>query len=96
MSGNDMWHTYQNLRKLGGCEKCGSYKLGNGCLFTVNYVYGCKSETGGGGGGGSPYDPFTTSRKLVEEIPSELPQRLELPGSPMTSLRPFYQGRPFY
>ncbi|XMA10228.1 hypothetical protein WAI453_003019 [Rhynchosporium graminicola] len=93
MSGNDMWHTYQNLRNLGGCEKCGSYKLANGCLFTVNYVYACKSaDPGAAGGGGSPYDPPLFSQLLVEEVPSELPDKLEFPASPMTSIRPSRRG----
>ncbi|KAH7393616.1 hypothetical protein BKA64DRAFT_578181, partial [Cadophora sp. MPI-SDFR-AT-0126] len=43
MSGNNMWKTYQALRKLGGCKKCGSYHQENGCLFTVNYVSSCDS-----------------------------------------------------
>ncbi|CZT12957.1 uncharacterized protein RAG0_16592 [Rhynchosporium agropyri] len=85
--------TYQNLRNLGGCEKCGSYKLANGCLFTVNYVYACKSaDPGAAGGGGSPYDPPLFNQLLVEEVPSELPEKLEFPASPMTSIRPSRRG----
>ncbi|KAH7403589.1 hypothetical protein BKA64DRAFT_573373, partial [Cadophora sp. MPI-SDFR-AT-0126] len=53
MSGNDMWYTYHNLRNVGGCTKCGSYHLDNGCLFTVSYVSHCVSQEQGGGG---PYD----------------------------------------
>jgi hypothetical protein len=41
MSGNDMWNTYQDLRKLGGCSKCGSFHREDGCLLTVNYVSNC-------------------------------------------------------
>lgn len=41
MSGNDMWKTYQNLRKLGGCSKCGSFHQEDGCMLTVNYVAKC-------------------------------------------------------
>jgi hypothetical protein len=41
MSGEDMWNNYQNIRKLGGCSKCGSWHQTNGCLLTVNYVSNC-------------------------------------------------------
>tara|TARA_R110002060_G_scaffold31166_6_gene41741 strand:- start:693 stop:1058 length:366 start_codon:yes stop_codon:yes gene_type:complete len=51
MSGNAMWENYQNIRKLGGCSKCGSFHLDNGCLLTVNYVSHCDDTPQQGGGG---------------------------------------------
>ncbi|GLA52547.1 hypothetical protein AnigIFM63604_009412 [Aspergillus niger] len=44
ISGNDMWNDYQNIRKIGGCKKCGSYHRGDGCLVTINYVYQCDNH----------------------------------------------------
>lgn len=43
-TGNSLWYDYQDLRKLGGCSKCGSKHHDNGCLTTVNYVTGCKNR----------------------------------------------------
>ncbi|KAG2419319.1 hypothetical protein HFD88_004114 [Aspergillus terreus] len=45
ISGNDMWDDYQNIRKIGGCKKCGSYHREDGCLVTVNYVYQCDNHS---------------------------------------------------
>ncbi|KAE9364361.1 hypothetical protein N431DRAFT_355154 [Stipitochalara longipes BDJ] len=47
ISGNDMWWDYQNIRKVGGCKKCGSYHREDGCLITINYVYKCDIGQGG-------------------------------------------------
>ncbi|KAJ6080564.1 hypothetical protein N7499_005438 [Penicillium canescens] len=44
ISGNDMWNDYQNIRKIGGCGKCGTYHRGNGCLVTIDYVYQCNNH----------------------------------------------------
>ncbi|KAJ6038212.1 uncharacterized protein N7446_005026 [Penicillium canescens] len=44
ISGNDMWNDYQNIRKIGGCNKCGTYHRGNGCLVTIDYVYQCNNH----------------------------------------------------
>ncbi|CAG8882975.1 unnamed protein product [Penicillium egyptiacum] len=44
ISGNDMWNDYQNIRKIGGCKKCGTYHIGQGCLVTIDYVYGCNNH----------------------------------------------------
>ncbi|KAF6803837.1 hypothetical protein CSOJ01_10621 [Colletotrichum sojae] len=41
ISGNNMWFAYQNIREIGGCKKCGSYDLGNGCKVVIDYVTGC-------------------------------------------------------
>ncbi|KAJ5326091.1 uncharacterized protein N7506_009193 [Penicillium brevicompactum] len=44
ISGNDMWNDYQNIRKIGGCKKCGTYHRGNGCLVTIDYVSQCDNH----------------------------------------------------
>ena len=44
ISGNDMWHAYQDIRNVGGCDKCGSWHRADGCLVTINYVSGCNNH----------------------------------------------------
>lgn len=43
-SGNALWYDYQDIRKAGGCSKCGSKHHDNGCLTTINYVTGCDNR----------------------------------------------------
>ncbi|KAH8431510.1 uncharacterized protein LDX57_009173 [Aspergillus melleus] len=45
ISGNDLWNDYQNIRNIGGCSKCGSFEREDGCLVTINYVYGCDNHS---------------------------------------------------
>ncbi|PLB46596.1 hypothetical protein P170DRAFT_498546 [Aspergillus steynii IBT 23096] len=44
ISGNDLWNDYQNIRNIGGCNKCGSFHRDDGCLITINYVYQCDNH----------------------------------------------------
>ncbi|RDW70549.1 uncharacterized protein DSM5745_08060 [Aspergillus mulundensis] len=44
ISGNDMWNAYQDIRNIGGCSKCGSWRREDGCLVTINYVYQCDNH----------------------------------------------------
>ncbi|KAF5854885.1 hypothetical protein ETB97_010935 [Aspergillus alliaceus] len=44
ISGNDLWNDLQNIRKIGGCSKCGSFHREDGCLITINYVYQCDNH----------------------------------------------------
>ena len=47
MTGDEMWWAYQEIRKIGGCSKCGSKHLGTGCLFSIDYVSGCDNRDSG-------------------------------------------------
>ncbi|KAE8376065.1 hypothetical protein BDV26DRAFT_294483 [Aspergillus bertholletiae] len=44
ISGNDPWDIYQNIRNIGGCNKCGSYHREDGCLITINYIHRCDNH----------------------------------------------------
>ena len=43
ISGNDLWWAYQNIRKIGGCKKCGAWHRVDGCNIKVDYVSGCNN-----------------------------------------------------
>ncbi|KAF2223372.1 Spherulation-specific family 4-domain-containing protein [Elsinoe ampelina] len=47
ISGNDIWHDYQNIRDLGGCKRCGSYYREDGCRVAIDFVSTCDLNTGG-------------------------------------------------
>ena len=47
ITGDEMWEAYQDIRKIGGCKKCGSKHFGNGCLVSVDYYYGCDNRDSG-------------------------------------------------
>ncbi|PYI33766.1 hypothetical protein BP00DRAFT_444318 [Aspergillus indologenus CBS 114.80] len=47
ITGDEMWEAYQDIRKIGGCKKCGSKHFGNGCLVSVDYYYGCDNRDPG-------------------------------------------------
>jgi hypothetical protein len=42
-SGNEIWNTYQSIRKVGGCKKCGGYKRDDGCKIKIDYVVACSN-----------------------------------------------------
>jgi hypothetical protein len=44
ISGNEMWNTYQNIRNIGGCKRCGSYTREDGCHVKIDYVYQCDNH----------------------------------------------------
>ncbi|PLB48819.1 fibronectin type III domain protein [Aspergillus steynii IBT 23096] len=47
ITGDEMWEAYQDIRKNGGCKKCGTKHFGNGCLVSVDYYYGCNNRDPG-------------------------------------------------
>lgn len=49
ISGDDMWHAYQDIRHKwkGKCGQCGSKHFGNGCLVSIDYAEGCDNRDGG-------------------------------------------------
>ncbi|PYI01923.1 fibronectin type III domain protein [Aspergillus sclerotiicarbonarius CBS 121057] len=47
ITGDEMWEAYQDIRDIGGCNKCGSKHFGNGCLVSVDYYYGCDNRDNG-------------------------------------------------
>ena len=47
ITGDDLWQSYQDIRNIGGCSKCGSKHFGNGCLVSVDYYYGCDNRDSG-------------------------------------------------
>jgi hypothetical protein len=47
MSGNELHRAYDNIRKVGGCKKCGSFHRSDGCLATINYVTFCPTDDQG-------------------------------------------------
>ncbi|OJI89883.1 hypothetical protein ASPTUDRAFT_79749 [Aspergillus tubingensis CBS 134.48] len=47
ITGDEMWEAYQDIRKIGGCKKCGSKHIGFGCLVSVDYYYGCDNRDSG-------------------------------------------------
>ncbi|KAL4891313.1 fibronectin type III domain protein [Aspergillus ambiguus] len=47
ITGDEMWHAYQDIRNFGGCEKCGTKHFGNGCMVSVDYYYGCDNRDAG-------------------------------------------------
>lgn len=38
---------YQDIRDVGDCSTCGSKHLGNGCLVSIDYYYGCDNRDPG-------------------------------------------------
>lgn len=47
ITGDDMWNAYQDIRDIGDCSTCGSKHLGNGCLVSIDYYYGCDNRDPG-------------------------------------------------
>jgi hypothetical protein len=47
ISGDDMWLAYQDIKKIGGCKKCGSKHFGNGCMVSVDYMTECGNRDKG-------------------------------------------------
>ncbi|KAI9372873.1 fibronectin type III domain protein [Aspergillus egyptiacus] len=47
ITGDEMWHAYQDIRNFGGCKKCGTKHFGNGCMVTIDYHYGCDNRDAG-------------------------------------------------
>jgi hypothetical protein len=49
ISGDDMWMAYQNITSpaLGDCQQCGSKRLGNGCMVSIDYYEGCSNTDHG-------------------------------------------------
>lgn len=47
ITGDEMWNAYQDIRKIGGCTKCGSKHFGDGCLVSIDYYHGCDNRDSG-------------------------------------------------
>ncbi|KAJ8214912.1 hypothetical protein LV164_001372 [Aspergillus fumigatus] len=47
ITGDEMWQSYQDIRNIGGCGKCGTKYFGNGCMVSVDYYYGCDNRDKG-------------------------------------------------
>ena len=47
MTGDEMWLAYQEVRKVGGCSRCGSKHIGNGCLLSIDYEGNCDNRDSG-------------------------------------------------
>ncbi|KAF7164009.1 hypothetical protein CNMCM5623_008648 [Aspergillus felis] len=47
ITGDEMWQAYQDIRKVGGCGKCGTKHFGNGCIVSTDYYYSCDNRDSG-------------------------------------------------
>jgi Meiotically up-regulated gene family len=48
MTGQELWDTYQEIRKQNlGCGKCGSKHIGNGCVISSDYYTECGNRDKG-------------------------------------------------
>ncbi|KAI1875087.1 uncharacterized protein JN550_002516 [Neoarthrinium moseri] len=45
ISGNDLWWAYQNIRNIGGCQKCGTWHRADGCNVKIDYVSECANHS---------------------------------------------------